>query len=316
MDKYLSAYELLKRLGKKTIQLFNLCKKGELQPYNWREEKIVTLDSCKDTNEFKEFILKRKQELKRIINGSEAAGSFYGDPGISSPNIPITDEKLEKEAIKDFRPKSCELFDYTLPISDSAAKQKLKKFLHFIFKESDVERYEIEHGLFEAKKDVLEIEQAANDIIEKKIFPCAPGTRWEEVRITLTDNETVRVKTPQGEGLFTYHQLGMSDRRVGNKPTVLWPLFKQFCENQGFISADGSEYFSNIATTAKRLNAHLKKLFRINESIYEGHYKKLKKMYSDHEIGPDQNIETASREPGRKGYKTRIFFSDQTKVVE
>ena len=38
--------------------------------------------------------------------------------------------------------------------------------------------------------------------------------------------------------------------------------------------------------------------------------------YSDHEIGPDQNIGTASREPRRTGYKTRIFFSDQTKVVK
>ena len=70
MDK-LKSHKLLTRLNIKPIRLFNLCKKGELQPYNWREEKVVTLDSCKESREFKKFIPKRKQELKLIAKGTE-----------------------------------------------------------------------------------------------------------------------------------------------------------------------------------------------------------------------------------------------------
>jgi hypothetical protein len=134
MDKYLSVYELLKRWwGIKTIQLFNLCKKGELQPYNLREEKIVTLDSCIETKEYKEFISKRKEELKRIESGTHLAGTVLGEYGIYSPIESPTDEDFEREAIKDFRPKDCELFDYGLPRTDFAAKQKLKKNFRFHF---------------------------------------------------------------------------------------------------------------------------------------------------------------------------------------
>ena len=85
MDKYFSAYELLTRWNIRDIQLFNRCKKGELQPYNWRGEKIVTPDSCKETKEFKEFISKRKQELKRISAGTELTEKVLGEPGIPMP---------------------------------------------------------------------------------------------------------------------------------------------------------------------------------------------------------------------------------------
>ncbi|MBW1693296.1 MAG: hypothetical protein JRJ41_03885 [Deltaproteobacteria bacterium] len=114
MDEYLDGNELLRRWNIIDIQLFNRCKKGELQPYNFRLEKIVTLDSFKGTKEFEEFILKRKQDLKRIEEGSEAAGDLYCGSGISPPYTPLTDEELEKEATEDFRPEGCELYDYGL----------------------------------------------------------------------------------------------------------------------------------------------------------------------------------------------------------
>jgi len=106
MDKNLSGYELLTRWDISDITLFNRCKKGELQPYNWREEKIVTRDSCKGTKEFKEFVSKRKQELRRITAGTELTEKVLGEPGIHTRIEPPTDDDFEREAIKDFRPES------------------------------------------------------------------------------------------------------------------------------------------------------------------------------------------------------------------
>ncbi len=119
------------------------------------------------------------------------------------------------------------------------------------------------------------------------VFPCKPGTKWENITITLVANDMVRIKTPQGEGRFTYHELGLSDKRKGDEPKkALWGLFKLFAEKNNFISRENIEYDPMLPDTAKRLNAHLKKLFGIQDSIYKGHYKK------------------------EGGYRTKIKFSD------
>ena len=136
----------------------------------------------------------------------------------------------------------------------------------------------------------------ASQLIEKnkrsktinQIINCSHGTKWEDVKITLADDETVRIKAPLVDRLFTYHELDMNDKRSGNKPTMLWELLKQFAKNHGFITSQSAEYNPTLPNVAKRLNEHLQALFEINDSIYEGHYKKM------------------------KGYKTKIFFSDQT----
>jgi hypothetical protein len=136
------------------------------------------------------------------------------------------------------------------------------------------------------------IEQHPDVSIHKNIFPCQPGTNWNDVKITLTADDTVRVKTPQSEAVFSYHQLGLADGRSSSgKPKVLWRLLKLFAENNGFISSNTEGYHPELPDNAKRLNKHLQKLFGIKESIYTAHYKKL------------------------KGYETKIFFSDQTKIV-
>ena len=123
---------------------------------------------------------------------------------------------------------------------------------------------------------------------EKTIFPCTLGTRWGDITITLVANNMVRIKTPQGEGRFTYHQLGMQDERAGDKPTMLWELLKLFAKNSGFISSQNPNYDPKLPDTTKRLNKHLKEFFGINETIYTGHYKK------------------------EKGYRTKIKFYDYT----
>jgi hypothetical protein len=124
-------------------------------------------------------------------------------------------------------------------------------------------------------------------------LPVAPDTHWEDIKITLLSDETVRIKISDHEEIYHYSEIGLSDKRKGDKPTQLWILLKLFAQNHGFISGDNidSNYDSKLPDTAKRLNKHFKKLFGINDSIYQGSYKTL------------------------KGYKTKIFFSDTTVLV-
>jgi hypothetical protein len=115
-----------------------------------------------------------------------------------------------------------------------------------------------------------------------------PGTQWEDIEITLISDDTVRIKTPDREERFTYHELGLSDKRKGDAPTMLWRFLKVFAQNDGFICRENPDYDPLLPDSAKRLNKHLQNLFGIKESIYSGHYKR---------VG---------------GYKTKIKFSDQT----
>ncbi len=121
----------------------------------------------------------------------------------------------------------------------------------------------------------------------------APGTHWEDIKITLLSDEMVRIKISDQEELYHYSELRLSDKRKGDKPTQLWFLLKVFAQNHGFISGDNidSDYDSKLPDNAKRLNKHFKKLFGIDDSIYQGGYKT------------------------EKGYKTKIFFSDKTVLV-
>lgn len=114
------------------------------------------------------------------------------------------------------------------------------------------------------------------------------AAKWEDVTMTLLADDMIKIKTPQGEAKFTYHQIGLQDNRKGDQAGMLWGLLKLFAKNNGFISSKNTSYDPKLPDTAKRLNNHLKKIFRIQKSIYAGHYKK------------------------EKGYKTKIKFHNQT----
>jgi len=122
-----------------------------------------------------------------------------------------------------------------------------------------------------------------------KPFPCKAGTKWEDVKITLTANDTVRIETPQGKGRYTYHELGMADGRPGDKPKEVWETLKLFASNHGIFPQKNQKVNEkNLVEKAKHLNSHLKKLFEIEESIFKYHYRKYRR------------------------YETKIKFSDQT----
>ena len=168
-----------------------------------------------------------------------------------------------------------------IPISFSKpTKREIEILQNAVFKAEDIEEFEKQRTLEKPTKS------------EKDVFPCEPGTNWDEIFITLVADDMVRIRTPKGEGRVTYHTLKMFDIRKGDSPIMIWELLKLFAKNDGFISSMNTKYDPRLPDTAKRLNKHLKELFGINESIYKAHYKK------------------------EKGYRTKIHFSDQTIVAD
>jgi len=248
------------------FELFKWIKKG-LQPYNEHGLKIVD-----PTTDF----------------GRKIMSSFKRKPDFGLVNKKLPESMLKSEDETEFQQNlavifiadwlkvnNCEADLFDIPANKSKGDALIRRMKKWLFKTNDVFKFEKEHGLYKYST----------------IFPCDPGTKWENIKITKIDNETVRIETPKGKGLFTYHKLNMEDKRSGNKPTVVWKLLILFAENQGNISSQSIVYDPRLPDTAKRLNKHLQKLFGIPESIYIGHYKSL------------------------KGYKTKIFFSDQTQTT-
>jgi hypothetical protein len=141
--------------------------------------------------------------------------------------------------------------------------------------------------------------EAISGAKSQKIIPNAkttkltvpPGTQWKDIKITLISDDTVRIKTPNLEERFNYSELALSDKRKSDSTTLLWELLKLFAKNNGLILSNDPDYDPKLLNSTKRLNKHLKELFGINDSIYQGQYK----------------IE--------RGYRTKIFFSDQTSVL-
>jgi len=144
------------------------------------------------------------------------------------------------------------------------------------------------------KQDEFEKAEGLDQSPKRKVFPCPPDTKWEEIKITLIADNKVRIETPHGKGYYFFHELKMGYRGSGDKPINLWNLLKLFAINHGEISFEDIKEDKDrrsLFSSAKRLDKHLRNLFQIDESIYISSYNKEKK------------------------YNTKIFFSDQTKVV-
>ncbi|UCC39350.1 MAG: hypothetical protein JSV96_16375 [Candidatus Aminicenantes bacterium] len=154
---------------------------------------------------------------------------------------------------------------FSAPDSEEKLNIIIKSLVNSLYLLPFVERFEKEH---------LELLKENEQISEETVFPCKPGTRWEDITIILLADDMVRLKTPQGEGRFTYHQLGFADKRKSDAPTQLWDLLKAFAMVQGrIVRSEEAEYHPWLPDKTKRLNKHLQKVFGINERIYKSHYK-------------------------------------------
>jgi len=261
-SKWITGKELITRWDIKDFELFDFLKQG-LQPYTRYGKKIIDSDSLRrarrDSIDKIERDLRTKQKL--IVLG----GSSFGR---------MTESQIKDEAQRIYNrqkleivnpPNDCVLMSFSIPQDENGAKIAISRTMNFLFKMDDILEFEKEHPQF-----LRETKQ----ILEKTVFPCKPGTKWEDITIILVADDMIRVKTPQGEGLFTYHKLGFADQRKGDKPTMLWTLLQEFAKGRGRISrAEKAEYISQLPSTAKRLDKHLQKVFRIKDRIYKDHYK-------------------------------------------
>jgi hypothetical protein len=102
----------------------------------------------------------------------------------------------------------------------------------------------------------------------QKILPCEPGTKWNEVEITLVSHETVEITTPQAKQKYHFSQLGFQDKRQGDVSTRLWKLLKYFCEFSGRITSETQLAGINDLSKARSdLNKKLQDFFRIKENF-------------------------------------------------
>ena len=285
--KWITLKELVHRKGITTLEILDLMKEGRLQAYysTWGQ-RIIDSDPLEKT---RRDSLEKMIWLVRLEEGKKAPGYDIISRGktVTIGNKPRTGEQIKQAAKENYEaqpldkiilPKNCE---NCFPISFSKpTKREIEILQNAVFKAEDIEEFEKQRTLEKPTKS------------EKDVFPCEPGTNWDEIFITLVADDMVRIRTPKGEGRVTYHTLKMFDIRKGDSPIMIWELLKLFAKNDGFISSMNTKYDPRLPDTAKRLNKHLKELFGINESIYKAHYKK------------------------EKGYRTKIHFSDQTIVAD
>ncbi len=283
MSKWISGKVLLGRWNIRPFELLEYVQKG-LQPHTQFGKPIPRPDVSQKEGLLEIFerqldqLIGKHKDLSRPLEEWEdelvdpKRITFYYIPRetrIYNAKIECKEKiKLTKKKIKRLKNELHSIKDpswkhFSAPDSEEELNIIIKSLVNALYKKEDI--FALEHSEL-----LKESEQAP----EETVFPCKPGTKWEDITIILVADDMVRVKTPQGEGRFTYHQLDFADKRKGDKPTVLWTLLRTFAENKGRISrAEGIPYLSQLPNTAKRLDWHLRKVFEINKRIYKAHYK-------------------------------------------
>jgi hypothetical protein len=110
---------------------------------------------------------------------------------------------------------------------------------------------------------------------QERFLPLPEGIKWEDITITLSSNEHIKVSFNHKEKRFTYGELGFTDGRKGDQPTKLWFYLKEIIKHGGELSWEKiREHNAQLVKNVSRLNTHLKKQFGIKENIYTGHYRK------------------------------------------
>jgi hypothetical protein len=274
MSKWISFHELLNSLDIEKFEVIEYLKEG-LQPYAKVSGRPIDCPSFCHLGPVYESISKTGSE---ILAQAESFGGELNE----FEQLSIAWGKKAGEELKVIKRDDPHFVSWRwiAELSDDDYKKLFSYLDEAIFKSDDA---------LEFNKNRKQLPKVENyETTYQKVFPCQPDTKWENIKITLIEDEVVRVETPQGGGRFSYHQLGMSDKRTGNKPTMLWELFKLFAKTQGYIPRTNDKYVPTLADTTKRLNRHLQTIFNIHESIFTGKYK------------------------SEKGYRTKIYFSDQT----
>jgi hypothetical protein len=151
-------------------------------------------------------------------------------------------------------------------------------FKNFDFPKEELAKTEealaLRHKTFQ--ETVQPTEQQIETLEKHESFlPVPEGIKWEDITITLSSNEHIKVSCNDKEERFTFGELGFTDKRKGDKLTKLWIYLKEIIKHGGDLTwKNTSEYNDQLVKDASRLNIHLKKLFGIEDNIYTGHFRK------------------------------------------
>jgi hypothetical protein len=191
---------------------------------------------------------------------------------------------------------------FEMPVTDKYINDVLLMLKQSLLKVNDVRKFEDKYNLKSLELKNMPIESLKKEKM-KNVFTCSPGTEWKDVKITLISDETVRTQTPQDSGRYSYHQLGMVNTKTG-KPKIVWHILKLFAAYTGrldssipesvkrvLLSDFNIDYYRKLPDYTKRLNKHLKELFRIKDSIFKYHYKKYKAYITKIEFSDLRHID-------------------------
>ncbi len=125
--------------------------------------------------------------------------------------------------------------------------------------------------------------------VSTAFFPAPKGTTWDKVKIVLIANDTVQVTIKDRSERCSYHELGMSDKRKGDKPKIMWWFLVRLIKEEGYISKIQKQYDPKLIDVVKGFRKQMKNLFGVEDSPL-GHYKT------------------------EKGYRARFRIGDQTQI--
>ena len=93
-------------------------------------------------------------------------------------------------------------------------------------------------------------------------FPTPAGATWSKVHVRLLDGHTASVTVGDARGVFTYTQMGMTNRKNGN-PSVQWELLRTFAAGHGILTWRSQQADRRNQKRRELLARNLQRFFRI-----------------------------------------------------
>lgn len=105
-------------------------------------------------------------------------------------------------------------------------------------------------------------------------FPTPEGTRWEDIKIELISNESVRISVRNITKRYTAIDMGFRDHRMGDLPDKQWKALKLLAYSNGELSWGSRDAEPGIQKHIQRLRKILNVFFGLDENPIKGYRKK------------------------------------------
>lgn len=116
--------------------------------------------------------------------------------------------------------------------------------------------------VFERLKPIAELIEPGRELAGKSLplvrFPVPPGTRWEDIRISIVSKDSLRISVKGGDSRrLMFSDIGFKDGRKGDLPDVTWEFFKELARRGGEMTGWPP---ATTRTVQKRVQAVRRKL--------------------------------------------------------